>query len=55
MFIRTKNIDETYQKEVIDIINNGEHDVFIADVILIHNKRVTEVNPILFLGEGYYE
>lgn len=44
-----------YECRVIDIINNGEHDVFIVDVILIHNKRVIEVNPTLFLGEGYYE
>lgn len=44
-----------YECKVIDIISYGDHDVFIADVILIHNKKVENVKPTLFLGQGYYE
>lgn len=56
--INTSLIEEAYmiyECKVIDVINYGDHDIFIADVILIHNKKVEDVNPTLFLGQGYYE
>ena len=44
-----------YECKVIDIVNYGDHDVFIADVVLIHNKDVQDPSPTLFLGRGFYE
>lgn len=43
-----------YECKVCDIVNYGDHDIFIADVALIHNKE-EEVEPVLFLGKGYYD
>jgi flavin reductase (DIM6/NTAB) family NADH-FMN oxidoreductase RutF len=40
---------------LIDIINYGDHDIFIADVNLILNKETKEVEPTLFMGKGYYD
>lgn len=44
-----------YECKVIDIVNYGDHDVFISEVTLIHNKVVDNVKPTLFTGQGYYE
>lgn len=44
-----------YECLVIDTINYGDHDIFIADVNLILNKELKEVSPTLFLGKGYYD
>lgn len=44
-----------YECKVVDILNFGDHDIFIADVILIHNKKDTNISPTLFLGKGFYE
>jgi len=34
----------------------GDHDIFIADVVMIHNKQLSDnPKPILFLGKGYYD
>jgi flavin reductase (DIM6/NTAB) family NADH-FMN oxidoreductase RutF len=57
-YISSSLIEEAYmiyECKVVDIISYGDHDVFIADVILIHNKKVKDVKPTLFLGQGYYE
>ncbi|MDD2906870.1 MAG: flavin reductase family protein, partial [Sulfurimonas sp.] len=56
--IRTTLIEESYmiyECKVIDILNYGDHDVFVADVVCIHNKNSIEVAPTLFLGGGYYD
>jgi len=44
-----------YECKVIDILNYGDHDVFISEITLIHSKDVKDVKPTLFTGEGYYE
>ncbi len=44
-----------YECCVIDVLNYGDHDVFIADVNLIHNKQNKDVSPTLFMGRGAYE
>lgn len=44
-----------YECKLIDILNYGDHDIFIAEVSCIHNKQVDDVKPTLFLGEGYYD
>lgn len=44
-----------YECKIIDILNYGDHDVFISEVSLIHNKVVENVKPTLFTGQGYYE
>ena len=44
-----------YECKVIDILNYGDHDVFISEVTLIHNRDVADAELILFLGKGYYE
>jgi flavin reductase (DIM6/NTAB) family NADH-FMN oxidoreductase RutF len=44
-----------YECTLIDIINYGDHDIFIADVNLILNKETKEVEPTLFMGKGYYD
>jgi len=43
-----------YECTLIDIINYGDHDIFIADVNLILNKETKDVEPTLFMGKGYY-
>ena len=44
-----------YECRVVEIVSFGDHDIFIADVLCIHNKDATNVSPTLFLGKGYYE
>lgn len=44
-----------YECSIIDILNYGDHDIFIADVNIIFNTKDTEVSPTLFMGRGYYE
>jgi len=44
-----------YECKVIDILNYGDHDIFISEVTIIHNKDVKDIEPTLFLGKGYYE
>lgn len=44
-----------YECRVIDVLNYGDHDIFIAEVTSIHNKDNKDVKPTLFIGEGYYE
>ncbi len=44
-----------YECKVIDKLNYGDHDVFISEVTLIHNKEVEDVKPTLFMGEGFYD
>ena len=44
-----------YECKVMEVQNFGDHDVFIADVVCIHNKQVEDVAPALFLGRGYYD
>jgi len=44
-----------YECQVIDILSYGDHDIFISEVMLIHNKDVKDVEPVLFLGKGHYE
>jgi flavin reductase (DIM6/NTAB) family NADH-FMN oxidoreductase RutF len=56
--IRSTLIEEAYmiyECKVVDILNYGDHDVFIADVVCIHNKDVEDISPTLFLGKGFYE
>ena len=44
-----------YECTLNDIINYGDHDIFIADVNLILNNEAEDVNPTLFMGKGYYD
>ena len=44
-----------YECSVIDILNYGDHDVFIAQVKCIHNRQDKDVSPTLFMGKGMYE
>ncbi|HHH37600.1 MAG TPA: flavin reductase family protein [Epsilonproteobacteria bacterium] len=56
--ITTTLIEEAYmiyECRIIDITGYGDHDIFVADVTMIHNKKVEVVKPVLFLGQGYYE
>jgi len=56
--INSKLIEESYmiyECKIIDILNYGDHDIFISEVVLIHNKKIDKVKPCLFLGKGYYE
>jgi flavin reductase (DIM6/NTAB) family NADH-FMN oxidoreductase RutF len=56
--IESTLIDEAYmiyECTLVDIINYGDHDIFIADVNLILNKETTDVEPTLFMGKGYYD
>lgn len=58
MSISSKLIKEAYmiyECSVIDILNYGDHDVFIANVNIILNKQDKEVSPTLFMGRGVYE
>jgi flavin reductase (DIM6/NTAB) family NADH-FMN oxidoreductase RutF len=43
-----------YECKVVEVVNFGDHDVFIADVLCIHNRPQEHVKPALFLGRGYY-
>lgn len=57
--IRTTLIEESYmiyECKVVDILNYGDHDIFIADVLCIHNKeQENKPKATLFLGNGYYD
>lgn len=56
--IKTTLIEEAYmiyECTLVDIINYGDHDVFIADVNLIVNNDIQKVEPTLFMGKGYYD
>ncbi|MBN2816654.1 MAG: flavin reductase family protein [Campylobacterales bacterium] len=56
--IKSTLIEEAYmiyECRVVEIVNFGDHDIFIADVLCIHNKESKDVLPTLFLGRGYYE
>ena len=56
--IRSELIEEAYmiyECKVVDVVNYGDHDIFIADVLYIHNKKLKEPKPTLFLGRGYYD
>lgn len=56
--INTTLIEEAYmiyECKVIEVLSYGDHDIFIADVNLIHNKEVDAISPTLFLGQGYYD
>ncbi len=45
-----------YECTLVDVLNYGDHDLFIADVNLILNKEDKEpVRPTLFLGKGFYD
>ncbi len=44
-----------YECQLAEVVNFGDHDVFIGDVLCIHNKKIENVAPTLFLGSGYYE
>jgi len=58
MTIDTDLIQEAYmiyECTLIDIISYGDHDLFIADVNAILNKKKNNINPTLFLGKGYYD
>ena len=56
--IKSSLIEEAYmiyECKVVEILNFGDHDMFISDVVCIHNKKVEEINPTLFMGRGYYD
>lgn len=56
--IKSTLIEEAYmiyECKVVEVQNFGDHDIFIADVLCIHNKKLEDVSPALFLGRGYYE
>lgn len=56
--INTKLIEEAYmiyECSIIDILNYGDHDLFIADVNLILTKQNKDISPVLFMGRGFYE
>jgi len=57
-YIKSKLIREAYmiyECKVVEVQNFGDHDMFIADVLCIHNREVEAVAPTLFRGCGYYE
>jgi len=56
--IKSKLIEEAYmiyECKVVEVQNFGDHDIFIVDVLTIHNKTKEGVAPMLFLGHGYYD
>jgi flavin reductase (DIM6/NTAB) family NADH-FMN oxidoreductase RutF len=56
--IKSTLIEEAYmiyECRLVEVVNFGDHDVFIGDVVCIHNKKVQDVAPALFLGRGYYD
>ena len=58
MTIDSKLIEEAYmiyECSVVDILNYGDHDIFIGKVKCIHNKDEKNILPTLFMGKGYYE
>jgi len=57
-YIQSTLIEEAYmiyECKLIEVANFGDHDLFIADVLCIHNKKIENISPTLFLGRGYYE
>ena len=58
MGISSTLIEESYmiyECSIIDIVNHGDHDIFIADVNTILNKKDIDPSPTLFLGKGAYK
>ena len=56
--IKSKLIEEAYmiyECKVAEVQNFGDHDIFIVDVLCIHNKEDKNVSPTPFLGHGYYD
>ncbi len=56
--IQTSLIDESYmiyECSIVDILNYGDHDLFVAKVNLVHNKDTSDEKPTLFMGRGRYE
>jgi len=56
--IKSTLIEEAYmiyECKILEVLNFGDHDVFIADVLCIHNRVAKDVSPALFLGHGYYD
>jgi len=56
--IQTALIQEAYmiyECTIVDILNYGDHDVFVAQVKCIHNTQDKEISPTLFMGRGMYE
>lgn len=56
--IQTSLIEESYmiyECRIIDILNYGDHDLFIGRVDLVHNRDTSDENPTLFMGKGCYE
>ena len=57
-FIKSSLIQEAYmiyECSVVDILNYGDHDVFVAKVECIHNTQDKNISPTLFMGKGMYE
>lgn len=46
--------DFIYECEVCDTYKNGDHTIFIADVIKIHVNEQQSAEPMLFSGRGKY-
>jgi len=44
-----------YECYIIDVINYGDHDIFIADVNFILEQETKSIEPTLFMGKGYYD
>jgi len=58
MFIKSTLIEESYmiyECRLKEVLNFGDHDIFIADVLGILNKKEGYHQPTLFLGKGRYE
>lgn len=56
--IKSTLIEESYmvyECKLVEVVNFGDHDIFIGDVVCIHNKKVEDVEPALFLGRGNYK
>ena len=56
--IKSKLVEESYmiyECKVVEILNFGDHDIFVADVLRIHNSDEKGSEPTLFLGRGYYD
>ena len=56
--IKATLIEESYmiyECQIIDVLNYGDHDMFVARVVLIHNRENGTFEPTLFLGKGRYE
>lgn len=55
--IESTLIEEAYtifECKVIDILNYGDHDIFVSKVVLVHTNPDKKPEPTLFLGGGKY-